>query len=167
MQGVITYAACAATSLSKARMPASALNREPAPLIWTNALMFALTFAVAAVVVPWWGFRHGFSAADWGCFVFLTAANGIAITAGYHRLWAHRTYEAHWSVRLVYLVFGTMALQNSALRLVQRASQPPPATSTTSTSTRTRRGAASGSRTSAGCCASTRAASPTSPTSRT
>jgi stearoyl-CoA desaturase (Delta-9 desaturase) len=113
MQGVITYPARAATPLSKARMPVTAPKR--APLIWTNALMFALTFAVAAVVVPWWGFRHGYSAAEWGCFVLFTAANGIAITAGYHRLWAHRTYEAHWSVRLVYLVFGTMALQNSAL----------------------------------------------------
>jgi stearoyl-CoA desaturase (delta-9 desaturase) len=37
----------------------------------------------------------------------------MAITAGYHRLWAHRTYDAHWSVRLLLLVFGTMALQNS------------------------------------------------------
>jgi stearoyl-CoA desaturase (delta-9 desaturase) len=37
----------------------------------------------------------------------------MAITAGYHRLWAHRTYDAHWSLRLLYLTFGTMALQNS------------------------------------------------------
>jgi len=29
-------------------------------------------------------------------------------------VWAHRTYEAHWSLRLLYLVVGTMALQNSA-----------------------------------------------------
>ena len=45
--------------------------------------------------------------------IVFTGANGMAITAGYHRLWAHRTYEAHWSVRLLLLVFGTMALQNS------------------------------------------------------
>jgi stearoyl-CoA desaturase (delta-9 desaturase) len=45
--------------------------------------------------------------------VLLAGANGMAVTAGYHRLWAHRTYEAHWSLRLLYLIFGTMALQNS------------------------------------------------------
>ncbi len=84
------------------------------PLIWRNALMFALTFAAAAVLVPWYGLTHGFGLADWGVFVFFLIANGMAITAGYHRLWAHRAYEAHWVVRLFYLVFGTMALQNSA-----------------------------------------------------
>ena len=44
--------------------------------------------------------------------VFLYA-NGMSITGGYHRLWAHKSYDAHWSLRLIYLVFGTMALQNS------------------------------------------------------
>jgi stearoyl-CoA desaturase (delta-9 desaturase) len=37
----------------------------------------------------------------------------MSITAGYHRLWAHRTYEAHLALRIFYLIFGTMALQNS------------------------------------------------------
>jgi stearoyl-CoA desaturase (delta-9 desaturase) len=63
--------------------------------------------------VPWYGLTRGFTGADWGCFTFFLLANGMAITAGYHRLWAHRTYEAHWTLRLLYLVFGTMALQNS------------------------------------------------------
>ncbi len=91
-------------------------RREPSPpLIWTNVLMFTLTSAVVAVLVPWYGLRHGFSAAAWGGFVFFAGANGMAITAGYHRLWAHRSYEAHWSLRLAYLLFGTMAMQNSVL----------------------------------------------------
>ncbi len=89
-------------------------NEQTPPLVWTNALMFALTFAAAAILVPWYGLTRGFSHAAWAAFVLLAGANGMAITAGYHRLWAHRTYEAHWSLRLLYLVFGTMALQNSA-----------------------------------------------------
>jgi stearoyl-CoA desaturase (delta-9 desaturase) len=89
-------------------------NEQTAPLVWTNALMFALTFAAAAILVPWYGLTRGFSVAAWVAFPVLAIANGMAITAGYHRLWAHRTYEAHWSLRLLYLVFGTMALQNSA-----------------------------------------------------
>jgi stearoyl-CoA desaturase (Delta-9 desaturase) len=88
-------------------------RNETPPLIWANVIMFALTFAAAAVLVPWYGLTRGFTAADVGCFVFFLAANGMAITGGYHRLWAHRTYEAHPALKVFYLIFGTMALQNS------------------------------------------------------
>jgi stearoyl-CoA desaturase (delta-9 desaturase) len=86
-----------------------------APLIWSRVLMFALTGAVALVAVPWYGFTQGYSAAAWVWFVVLLYANGLAITTGYHRLWSHRTYDAHWTIRLVLMLFGTMALQNSIL----------------------------------------------------
>src|SRR5947207_1522638 len=95
------------------RNPDTTRNEQTPPLVWTNALMFALTFGAAAILVPWYGLTRGFSPAAWAAFVLFAGANGMAITAGYHRLWAHRTYEAHWSLRLLYLVFGTMALQNS------------------------------------------------------
>lgn len=75
--------------------------------------MFATTLVAAMVLVPWFGLTHGFSAGAWILFVVFLYANGMSITGGYHRLWAHKTYEAHWSLRLIYLVFGTMALQNS------------------------------------------------------
>jgi stearoyl-CoA desaturase (delta-9 desaturase) len=83
------------------------------PLIRANVFMFVFTSVVAAIAVPWYGLAHGFTTATWCMFLLFTAANGMAITAGYHRLWAHRTYEAHWSVRALLLLFGTMALQNS------------------------------------------------------
>jgi stearoyl-CoA desaturase (delta-9 desaturase) len=86
-----------------------------APLIWSRVLMFALTAAVALVVVPWYGFTQGYTAAAWIWFAVLLYANGLAITTGYHRLWSHRTFDAHWAVRLVLMLFGTMALQNSIL----------------------------------------------------
>jgi stearoyl-CoA desaturase (delta-9 desaturase) len=95
-------------------MPANAHSEPLPPLNITNTLMFAITLGLAVTIVPWYGLTHGFTAANWVVAVFFTFANGIGITAGYHRLWAHKTYEAHWSVRLVLLVFGTMALQNSA-----------------------------------------------------
>lgn len=95
-------------------MNASAPAERPR-LLWANVLMFAVTLAVAIVAVPWYGFAVGYSAAAWVWFVVLLYANGLAITGGYHRLWSHRTYDAHWSLKLVYLLFGTMALQNSVL----------------------------------------------------
>jgi stearoyl-CoA desaturase (Delta-9 desaturase) len=84
------------------------------PVLILNALLFSLTLAAALVLVPWWGLTHGFSAGSWiVCGLFL-GANGISITGGYHRLWAHRTYEARLPLRLFFLIFGSMALQNSA-----------------------------------------------------
>jgi len=91
----------------------SPATQERAPRIWATTLMFALTFLAAVTLVPWYGLTHGYSTGAWVLFVVFLYANGMSITGGYHRLWAHRTYEAHWSLRLIYLVFGTMALQNS------------------------------------------------------
>ncbi len=95
-------------------MNATAEMTKP-PLNWSRVLMFGLTALVSVTVVPWYGFTHGYSAAAWIWFVVLLYANGLAITTGYHRLWSHKTYDAHWSVRLVLMIFGSMALQNSVL----------------------------------------------------
>lgn len=88
---------------------------ERAPILWATVLMFVLTLAAALIVVPWYGFTQGYSAAAWVWFAVLLYANGLAITTGYHRLWSHRTYDAHWSLRLIFMLFGAMALQNSVL----------------------------------------------------
>jgi len=37
----------------------------------------------------------------------------LGITAGYHRLWSHKAYDAHWIVRFVLLLGGTGALEGS------------------------------------------------------
>src|SRR5262245_35668873 len=44
---------------------------------------------------------------------FLT---GMSITGGYHRLYAHRAYRAHWMVEGVLLWFGSLAAQGSVVR---------------------------------------------------
>ena len=87
---------------------------ELAPRLWTTTLLFSLTLLAALVLVPWYGLTHGFSLGSWLCYAFFLIANGVSITGGYHRLWAHRTYEAHWTLRLFFMIFGTMSLQNSA-----------------------------------------------------
>jgi stearoyl-CoA desaturase (delta-9 desaturase) len=92
-----------------------AVNWEDVPRNWATTLMFALTFAVAVTAVPWYGISHGYHASAWIWFVLLLGANGMSITCGYHRLWAHATYEAHPLLKIPYLLFGAMALQNSVL----------------------------------------------------
>jgi stearoyl-CoA desaturase (delta-9 desaturase) len=93
----------------------SATPGAAAPRIWTTTLLFSLTFLGTVTLVPWYGLTYGFSPAAWLWFVLFLGACGMSITAGYHRLWAHDAYEAHWSVRVALMVFGAMALQNSIL----------------------------------------------------
>ena len=85
------------------------------PRNWPATLMFVVSTVAALTLVPWYGFRHGYSHAAWLWFVVVLSLNELAITCGYHRLFAHVTYEARPSLRLMYLLFGAMALQNSAL----------------------------------------------------
>jgi stearoyl-CoA desaturase (delta-9 desaturase) len=77
--------------------------------------MFVLTHAVALTLLPWYGLSHGLSHAAWMWFAVFLAATELAITCGYHRLFAHLTYQARPALRLVFLLVGAMALQNSAL----------------------------------------------------
>jgi len=88
---------------------------ESPPQNWPATLMFVLTAAATLVAVPWYGFSHGYTAAAWVWFAVILSANELSITCGYHRLFSHATYEAHPAVKLVYLLFGAMALQNSVL----------------------------------------------------
>ncbi|TKB43920.1 fatty acid desaturase [Thalassotalea mangrovi] len=85
------------------------------PLIWLNIVIFATTFLIALVVVPYRAITHGFDTFEIltaiACFCYC----GMSITAGYHRLWSHRTYKAHASLRFIYAIGGAFALQNSIL----------------------------------------------------
>jgi len=134
---------------------------DTAPRNWITTAMFALTFAVAVTVVPWYGFAVGYHAAAWVWFTLLLGANGMAITCGYHRLFSHATYEAHPVLKVAYLLFGAMALQNSAL-VWSAGHRSTIASSMTWSGIRTAHGADSGSPTLDGCCTIIRAANRTS-----
>src|SRR5579862_5512300 len=89
--------------------PATAPSSPPPasarpPFLWINISLFLITFLAAAVAVPWYGLTHGFSTAAWALFGVGLAANEMSITAGYHRLWAHRTYEAHPALRVLFVI---------------------------------------------------------------
>lgn len=91
------------------------VKKEYAPINWPAAIMFTVTTVVTLVAVPWYGISVGYSLAAWLAYIALTFMTELAITAGYHRLWSHNTYKAHWSLRLYYAIFGAMALQNTVL----------------------------------------------------
>jgi len=85
------------------------------PLIWLNIFIFLSSFIVAAVLVPWYGISIGYGLEHLVWFLVAFSFCNLSITAGYHRLWSHKTYEAHWSLRLIFALGGAFALQNSAL----------------------------------------------------
>ena len=67
----------------------------------------------ALIIVPWYAVTHGYNAWLWLSFFILVMWNGLSITAGYHRLWAHKSYNAHFIIRLLFALGGALALQNS------------------------------------------------------
>ncbi len=75
--------------------------------------IFVLVALGALVAAPLYGYFYGYSLELWIGFVLLMAWNGLSITAGYHRLWSHRSYEAHPIIRVVFALGGALALQNS------------------------------------------------------
>lgn len=90
-------------------------NSVKPPLNVPSAIGLTLTPILAVILVPWYGYSVGFSLYEWSIFAFYMVATGLSITAGYHRLWSHKTYEAHPVVRVFLAVWGACALQNSIL----------------------------------------------------
>jgi stearoyl-CoA desaturase (delta-9 desaturase) len=84
-------------------------------LIITNVLIFAITGFIALFLVPIEAFANGFDTVEIVTCIALIYFSGMSITAGYHRLWAHKAYDANSLVRGTLAIGGAMALQNSIL----------------------------------------------------
>lgn len=71
---------------------------------------------LSAIGMVWYTMNYGVSSVELGIFGFMYIACGLSITAGYHRLFSHRTHRATWPLRLFYALFGAGAFQNSAIK---------------------------------------------------
>jgi len=92
------------------------LSQARGRLDWAN-LLFLVFAHVAAGTGVWWAVSHfnPWTMVLAGVWMLLCS---MSITAGYHRLFAHRSYEAALWLRLLALLFGAASAQNSALRWV-------------------------------------------------
>lgn len=88
--------------------------KKPA-IIWLNVSIFSITGLIALIGVPYYAFAVGFDLFTVIATVVSLGFCGLSITAGYHRLWAHKTYQAHPVVEFIFAIGGAFALQNSAL----------------------------------------------------
>ncbi len=90
----------------------------PQRINWLNALILTTTPPAAVLGLVFYIHGSGFALSDLGIFLTFYALSGMGITAGYHRLLAHRAYQANPVVKFILLGFGASALQNSALSWV-------------------------------------------------
>ena len=81
-----------------------------------NASFLCGTPILAFIGVLWYSVNFGISISEISILFFMYVVSGISITAGYHRLFSHKSHSASWPLRLFYAVFGAAAFQNSAIK---------------------------------------------------
>ena len=81
-----------------------------------NASFLIGTPILALVGMIWYLMNHGIGWQEPLIFIGMYLATGLSITAGYHRLFSHRTHSAAWPLRLFYAIFAAGAFQNSAIK---------------------------------------------------
>ncbi|MBZ5638120.1 MAG: fatty acid desaturase [Acidobacteriia bacterium] len=82
---------------------------------WPTAVFLLATPIAAVAAVSALLALRGFRLADLVLLVVFAAATGLSVTAGYHRLFAHRAYDAIAPVRIAFLLVGAGAFQQSVL----------------------------------------------------
>ncbi|MDP5039671.1 MAG: fatty acid desaturase, partial [Paraglaciecola sp.] len=84
-------------------------------LLLVNIAVFLITGFISLLVVPYVALTQGFDSLEIVACIVLIYFSGMSITAGYHRLWSHKAYEANPVVKVILAIGGAMALQNSIL----------------------------------------------------
>jgi stearoyl-CoA desaturase (delta-9 desaturase) len=82
---------------------------------WTTSSFLMGTLFLTLTAVPAYIWRFGLDPFQIVFFFVMFCLTGFSITLGYHRLFSHIAFKAHWSVRLFTLIFGAAAFENSAL----------------------------------------------------
>ncbi|WP_298440604.1 fatty acid desaturase [uncultured Ferrimonas sp.] len=85
------------------------------PVLWLNNIVLFGTLIIALTAVPWYGFEHGYAGSLWIAAFLFWGWSGLSITAGYHRLWSHRAWQAHPLLQWVFAIGGAMAMQNTII----------------------------------------------------
>ncbi len=83
---------------------------------WIGIIFFIVLHVVGLVGTPLYLIHHGASTAEWILFWSYFLLTNMAITAGYHRLFAHTAYKANAFIRFLMLFFGAATFEQSALK---------------------------------------------------
>lgn len=88
----------------------------PKKIEWPVALFLIFNPLVTLILLPIYLYNFGF---EWKIALFslvFAAATNLSITAGYHRLFSHKSYDAHPLAKLLFLLVGASGFQGSALK---------------------------------------------------
>lgn len=83
---------------------------------WPSIVFLFGVSAIALVGCPIYLFFHGIQLGTVLLFIGMSVGTVIAITAGYHRLYAHKTYQANSLYQFFMLALGAATFQQSALK---------------------------------------------------
>ena len=82
---------------------------------WITSSFLIGTFLLTITALPVYLWYFGVDWFHFGVAGVLTILTGFSITLGYHRLFSHIAFQATLPVRLLVLIFGAAAFENSAL----------------------------------------------------
>jgi stearoyl-CoA desaturase (delta-9 desaturase) len=82
---------------------------------WTTSSFLIGTFLLSVTAVPLYFWYFGFDWFHLALFGVLVSVTAVSITLGYHRLFSHLSFQAKWPIRLLVLIFGSAAFENSVL----------------------------------------------------
>ena len=89
----------------------------PSPRIrWLGIIFFLILHLVGFIGTPLYVIYHGINTADIVLFSSFFVLTSMAITVGYHRLFAHVTFKANPMIRFFLLLFGAATFEESALK---------------------------------------------------
>ena len=83
---------------------------------WAGVILIAVLILCGLIGTPIYIYHYGLSKAEVILFLFYFFATGLAITVGYHRLFAHATYNTNDIIRFLLLFFGAATYEESALK---------------------------------------------------
>jgi stearoyl-CoA desaturase (delta-9 desaturase) len=98
--------------------PLSFSAPTPPRFLIINALFIVGLPVLLLISVPLYLWHYGFHPAEWLMFLAMWWITGFGISAGYHRLFSHRSYAAPAWLRWVLASIAAAACQNSVVRWV-------------------------------------------------
>lgn len=81
-----------------------------------NILFFSLVPLFSIIGLVLYLQHHSIAWQTWVLTITIVITAGLSITMGYHRLFSHRSYKAHWLLKVFFLIAGAAAFQESVIR---------------------------------------------------
>lgn len=89
---------------------------EKSKINWAPALFIISYQLFLLITLPFYFYYANPSWSMYAISFVLLWLTGLSITAGYHRLYSHRSYKTNPIIEAIILFFGSMSVQGSAIR---------------------------------------------------